>query len=141
MRFNNPCVTADIIVPYKGGIVLIKRREEPFKGCWALPGGHLEYGKENAKQAAIRELKEETGLEGKIEDLLLYDESSDPGRDPRGHYVTLVYVLQNAKGKLKARSDASDIKVCKKLPKKMAFDHKKILEPYMKPIDIRDGYL
>jgi 8-oxo-dGTP diphosphatase len=63
-------------------VLLIQRAEHPYKGFWALPGGHVEHGKESAEQAAVRELCEETGLawEGHLEQVRTY---SDPDRDPR----------------------------------------------------------
>lgn len=63
-------------------VLLVKRSDHPFKGFWALPGGHVEHGQESAEQAAVRELCEETGLEwhGHLEQVRTY---SDPSRDPR----------------------------------------------------------
>jgi 8-oxo-dGTP diphosphatase len=63
-------------------VLLVKRSDHPFKGFWALPGGHVEHGKESAEDAAVRELCEETGLEwhGHLEQVRTY---SDPDRDPR----------------------------------------------------------
>jgi 8-oxo-dGTP diphosphatase len=78
--------------------LLIQRADHPFKGWWALPGGHVEHGKENADQAAVRELCEETGLEwshlgGYLEQVRTY---SDPDRDPRIraglHVASVAYV-------------------------------------------------
>ena len=64
--------------------LLVERAEHPYRGFWALPGGHVEHGRENAQQAAVRELAEETGLDwgqrGHLEQLATY---SDPTRDPR----------------------------------------------------------
>lgn len=63
-------------------VLLIQRADHPFKGFWALPGGHVEHGRESAEQAAARELEEETGLAwtGHLEQVRTY---SDPQRDPR----------------------------------------------------------
>lgn len=67
-------------------VLLIQRGDHPFRGFWALPGGHVEHGSENAEEAAVRELCEETGLEwtstgaGHLEQVRTY---SDPDRDPR----------------------------------------------------------
>jgi len=86
-------LTADVVlfgvkdgVPY---VLLIKRRWDPFEGRWALPGGHVDVGEDTAV-AAARELAEETGLA--VERLDYVDAYAEPGRDPRGRYVTFAYV-------------------------------------------------
>jgi len=119
-------LTVDAIIPYKGGIVLIKRKNEPFKGYYALPGGIVEYG-ERVEDAAIREVMEETGLECRIKKLVgVY---SDPERDPRGHFVSICFLMEVVGGELKASSDAEDVKIfkLKELPK-LAFDHEKMIK-------------
>lgn len=70
--------------------LLIKRRWEPFKDRWALPGGHVDAG-EDTEAAARRELQEETGL-ADGEEFLLVGAYAQPGRDPRGRYATFAYV-------------------------------------------------
>lgn len=70
--------------------LLIKRGWEPFKDHWALPGGHVDAG-EDTLAAARRELQEETGLPGG-EEFLLVGVYAEPGRDPRGRYVSFAYV-------------------------------------------------
>ena len=119
-------LTVDAIIPYKGGIVLIKRKNEPFKEYYALPGGIVEYG-ERVEDAAVREVKEETGLECRVKKLVgVY---SDPNRDPRGHFVSICFLMEVIGGELKASSDAEDVKVFKlgDLPK-LAFDHEKMIK-------------
>jgi len=69
-------------------VLLIRRAWEPFKDCWALPGGHVEVG-EDTESAARRELVEETGLKARF--LELVGAYGAPGRDPRGRYVTFAY--------------------------------------------------
>ncbi len=118
-------LTVDGIIPYRGGIVLVQRRNEPFKGYYALPGGIVEYG-EAVEDAVVREISEETGLECRVEELVgVY---SDPDRDPRGHFISICFLLQVTGGKLKAGSDAQDVKIFKlgELPK-LAFDHSKMI--------------
>ena len=79
--------TIDVIIRYKGGIVLVKRAIEPELGKWALPGGHVELD-ETLEHAAVREAKEETGLDiTLIRQLHTY---SDPKRDPRNHVKKLM---------------------------------------------------
>lgn len=102
--YPKPSLTADLIVFRKDfagvKLLLIQRSGHPYLGCWALPGGFVNKG-ESAEQAAERELKEETGLEGiAISQLGLY---SAPRRDPRGWVVSQAFVA-TAKGFLRTRA-------------------------------------
>lgn len=108
------------------GIILIKRKNPP-EG-WALPGGFVDYG-ETLEAAAIREAKEETGLDIKL--VRQFHSYSDPLRDPRQHTISTVFVAE-ASGALKAGDDASDVALYnnKNLPVGMAFDHREILNDY-----------
>jgi len=124
-------LTVDLVILYKDGIVLIKRKHEPFKDYWALPGGFVEYG-ESVENAAIREAKEETDLN--VELIKLIGVYSDPNRDPRGHTVTAAF-LAKGYGELKGGDDAKEARVfsldeIKSL--KLAFDHAKIIEDALK---------
>ena len=126
---NKPIVASSALVEKNGKILLVKRRFQPHPGWWALPGGIVEYG-ETVEEAVKREVKEETGLDIKIVKLLgVY---SKPDRDPRGHYVSVVYLAEAVSNKLKASSDAEDVKVFSKKPEKLAFDHDKIFEDAIK---------
>ncbi len=119
-------LTVDAIIPYKGGIVLVKRKNDPYKGLYALPGGIVEYG-ERVEEAVVREVLEETGLRCEVKKLIgVY---SDPKRDPRGHFVSVCFLMETVSGELKASSDAEDVKVfnLKNLPK-LAFDHEKMIK-------------
>lgn len=129
-RYENPASTVDLIVEQDGGIVLIKRKGEPFKGHWALPGGHLENGQETLEHAGVRELQEETSLRAEESDLVLIGIYSEPNRDPRGHVISHAYAVRNASGILKAADDAAEAKVFQTLPKNLAFDHAQILKDY-----------
>lgn len=122
----NPVPTVDVIIEYNQGILLIKRKNPP-EG-WALPGGFVDYG-ESLESAAVREAKEETGLA--IELLRQFHAYSDPGRDPRHHTITVVF-LARAKGSPVAGDDAKDIGIFREdtLPEIIAFDHRKILDDY-----------
>jgi ADP-ribose pyrophosphatase YjhB (NUDIX family) len=125
-KYRNPVPTVDIIIEYMGGLVLI-RRNNPPEG-WALPGGFVDYG-ETLEAAAVREAKEETGLDVKL--IRQFHTYSDPSRDPRQHTISTVFVAE-ASGKAAAGDDAGEIGVFSgaDLPDDLAFDHKQILEDY-----------
>ena len=123
-RIVTPLLAADVVILFAGGIVLIKRRNPPFEGCYALPGGFVEVG-ETVEAAAIREAREETGLD--IELLGPVGVYSKPDRDPRGHVVSAAF-LARGMGEISAGSDARTAEVfpIKSLPP-LAFDHDRII--------------
>jgi len=128
-HWRKPSVTADGIVLKDGRIALIRRRNDPFKGSYALPGGFVNYG-ERLEDCVVREVLEETGLRTQIVRLIgLY---SAPGRDPRGHFVTAVYELRPTGGALKAGDDASSAEwvPVADIPQ-MAFDHGDIIAAFL----------
>ena len=128
MAYKNPVPAVDLIIEIEGqGLVLIERLNPP--PGWALPGGFVEVG-ESLEQAAVREAKEETCLD--VELLGQFHTYSDPGRDPRMHCISTVFVAR-AVGTPKAEDDAKSVAVFPKdrLPEVMAFDHRKILEDYL----------
>ena len=91
-KYPRPSVTADCIVITKEAepkVLLIERGDEPFKGCWAFPGGFMNMD-ETTEQCAIRELKEETGLH--ISEGHQIGAYSKVDRDPRGRTVTVAYL-------------------------------------------------
>jgi 8-oxo-dGTP diphosphatase len=125
-NLRNPLPTVDIIIEYNKGIVLIKRKNPP--DGWALPGGFVDYG-ESLEAAAVREAKEETGLE--VELVRQFHTYSDPKRDPRHHTITTVYVAE-AKGMAVAGDDAQEIGLFRRdnLPEQIIFDHGDIINDY-----------
>jgi 8-oxo-dGTP diphosphatase len=125
---RNPVPTVDIIIETGGGVVLVRRKNPPHG--WALPGGFVDYG-ESLEEAAVREAREETGLS--VELIRQMHTYSDPGRDPRQHTITTVYVAR-AEGRLRAGDDAKAAEVFTEetLPREIAFDHRQILEDYFK---------
>ena len=140
MEYKNPCATADVIVERNNQILLIRRKHDPFRNKWALPGGHLDYGKETLEKAAIRELEEETGILVSEQDLRFFRVYSDPNRDPRGHYITHVYVARKFNGQPVADDDAEDARFfpLENLPD-LAFDHQRILTDYEIQKQVKGG--
>ena len=122
---RNPTPTVDIIIEIEGRIVLIKRKNPPFG--WALPGGFVDYG-ESFETAAVREAKEDTGLD--VTGLCQFHTYSDPGRDARLHTASTVFTARSS-GVLVAGDDAGEAGLFSKdnLPE-LAFDHAAILADY-----------
>ncbi|MBI4042556.1 MAG: NUDIX hydrolase [Deltaproteobacteria bacterium] len=121
-----PKVTVDLIIEIgEGEILLIERKNPPFG--WALPGGFVEEG-ESLEEAAVREAKEETGLNVTL--LRQFHTYSDPSRDPRFHTVSTVFIARG-EGKMAAGDDAkrAEIFSLSDLPP-LVFDHSKILSDY-----------
>jgi 8-oxo-dGTP diphosphatase len=109
-------------------LLLVKRGIAPFAGQFAIPGGFV-LEDESLDQAALRELKEETGV-GDVYLEQLYS-FGDPGRDPRGRVITVAYyaLISGDRSPLVAGTDAADAQWCavRELPH-LAFDHRKILD-------------
>ena len=121
-------VTVDVLVINKitDEILLIKRLNEPFKDCWALPGGFVDEN-EDLEQAARRELFEETNIE--TDEMTQIGTFGKPYRDPRGHMISVAYQTNlNENQKVKAKDDAKEVKwfSIKDLPE-LAFDHLEII--------------
>jgi len=130
-EYKNPSPTADVIIEVKKddgqeGIILIQRKNPP--PGWAIPGGFVDYG-ESLEEAAVREAKEETDLDITLRyQLHTY---SDPGRDPRKHTITTVFVAEG-QGRPRAQDDAKGIGIFteKEINFPLAFDHALILSDY-----------
>ena len=121
---ETPKLMVDVIIPSEGRVVLIRRGSDPYEGLWALPGGFVEVG-ETTEDAAAREAKEETGLD--VEIVHLVGVYSDPDRDPRGHNVSVAFVVRVIGGDLTAASDAAEVSVLDPNSVELAFDHAKIV--------------
>lgn len=120
----------------RSSVLLIKRKNQPYKGSWALPGGFVECG-ETVEYAAIRETKEETGIN--VELGCLVGVYSDPTRDPRGHIVTICFLGNKIGGTLKSATDADDARYFgfdEISAVDLAFDHEKILQDSFKLLNI-----
>ncbi len=121
---RNPSPTVDVVIVLPGDRAVLVRRKNPPPG-WALPGGFVDAG-ETVETAAVRESREETGLEVELTDLLYV--YSDPRRDPRQHTMSVVF-LGRASGDPAAADDAADARAFAwdALPSPLAFDHAEIL--------------
>ena len=137
-KYPRPAVTADCVVITKEvepKVLLIKRRNPPFKGSWAFPGGFMDMD-ETAEQCAIRELEEESGL--KIEDIVQIGAYSKVDRDPRGRTVTVAYLVRiDSPVAVIGQDDAAKAEwfPLSTLPP-LAFDHEEIMRDAMKIIGI-----
>lgn len=127
--YPRPAVTVDVVVVTREAsprVLLIRRKNEPYAGCWALPGGFVEMD-ESLDAAAARELAEETGVVvPKLTQLGAY---GDPGRDPRGRTIAVAYLAEVAPGTVaQAGDDAAETewRSLRRLPP-LAFDHAEIL--------------
>jgi len=125
-HLRKPLLTADGVIIKNSKVLLIRRKNEPWKGMYALPGGFVEYG-ERVEDCVLREVFEETGLRARIVSLIgVY---SEPNRDPRGHIITVAYLLEvDDLGIACAGDDASGVGIfdLDKLPP-LASDHEKII--------------
>lgn len=136
-NYPHPAVTTDCVIfgyDIKEGlsVLLVERGMEPYKGCWAFPGGFLQLDPEkgpvdeNAEAGARRELREETGLETAfVEEFGCF---SDANRDPRERVITIAHYALVKKEEVKGADDAADAKwfPIDSIPS-LAFDHDRIL--------------
>ena len=129
----NPRLTVDGVIICNNRIVLVQRARDPFKGRWALPGGFIDYD-ETVETAVMREVHEETALHTRI--IRLVGVYSNPERDPRGHTVSVTFLLTVTGGDVKAGDDAADARWFEldRLPS-LAFDHDKIVRDVRRLLD------
>ncbi|MGQ9582522.1 MAG: NUDIX domain-containing protein [Thermoplasmatota archaeon] len=129
-RSRGPWLTVDGLVREREGILLVRRRNPPFEGRYALPGGFVEAG-ETVEEAVVREVREETGLRTRVTGVAgVY---SDPRRDPRGHTVSIVLRLRVTGGTLRGGDDAAEAAFFRvgELPR-LAFDHDRVVRDLLR---------
>lgn len=128
-RYPHPAVTTDCVIFGFDGerlqVLLIERGIEPFKGKWAFPGGFIKMD-ESAEEGALRELREETGLDNAY--IEQFHTFSDPNRDPRERVITIAYLALVRLQEVKAGDDAAAARwfPIDEIPS-LAFDHDHIL--------------
>jgi ADP-ribose pyrophosphatase YjhB (NUDIX family) len=117
--YENPVPAVAVVLLEDGNVLLAKRKFEPKKGMWSLPAGFVEY-EETPRQTAVREIKEETGLDIRVGKLLGVYAGLD---DPRVHVVLIVYEGKISGGDLRAGDDAEEVRYfpLDNLPTEMAF--------------------
>jgi len=125
----------------KAKLLLVNRKNEPFKGKWALPGGFVDIDEE-LDDAVARELEEETGLVGvRLEQIRTF---GNVGRDPRGRVIGVVFmgIATEGQSKLKAGDDAAEARWfdIEKLPKDLAFDHNEVVRFVIEKLKRRKMY-
>lgn len=133
-KYKKPSLTTDVVListdqQGRRYVLLIKRKNPPFKGDWAFPGGFLDY-KETVKHGAVRELEEETGVNLDEDEIRLLMIADDPDRDPRGRTISMVYLAECEKSDYEpeASDDAEDTAWFPlDNPPELAFDHEMIL--------------
>lgn len=129
-KYPRPAVTADCVVMTREAtprVLLIQRGNEPFKGCWAFPGGFMEMD-ETLEQCAVRELKEETGMEVTEDDIFAFGTFSAVERDPRGRTISKAFlVMVDEPVEVTGQDDAAKAEwfAIDDLPQ-LAFDHEEM---------------
>ncbi|MGI9009996.1 MAG: NUDIX domain-containing protein [Nitrososphaeraceae archaeon] len=130
--YKNPIPTVDAIIQNSSSILLVKRVKDPYKNLFGLPGGFVNEG-ETIEEAIVREVYEETSFEvHPIEILGVY---SDPTKDPRGHMLTVVFIVLVVRGNPTTGDDINEISwmpINKINDIDIAFDHKLIINDYLK---------
>ena len=145
-KHKNPVPAVDFLISKdnNSNILLVRRKNDPFKGMLSIPGGFVNEG-ETAEDAMRREAKEETSLI--VEPIAILGVYSDPKRDPRMHTISVTFITRIVQGDENARDDAAALQWIKLegeldaliQSQQIAFDHPKILKDYKKWINAAEG--
>lgn len=131
-KHTNPIPTVDVVIQRGTEVLMVERKNDPYEGRLAFPGGFVNKG-ETVEGAAKREAMEETSLN--VEPVEILGVYSDPKRDPRNHIITVVFVGIVIGGKERARDDSAKIKWIQlnglEINNYFAFDHAQILSDYI----------
>jgi 8-oxo-dGTP diphosphatase len=130
-------LTVDAVIVTQYGIPLVMRKYNPYKNQWAIPGGQVDHQdflsvpgrvlKDALVYAVMREAREEV-VDGEIEIIRKIGVYDKLGRDPRGNYVSHAFLARLVSGRIRAASDAKEVKLFRDIPDGMAFDHAQILK-------------
>jgi 8-oxo-dGTP diphosphatase len=126
------------VLPWREGLLFVRRKFEPYAGSWSLPAGFMEYG-EAPEETARRETREETGLAVRVGPLLGAYRGGD---DPRVRVVLLVYLARAVRGRPRAGDDASELRVFPvgRPPADLAFrSHRRALQDYRRWLRAQGG--
>ena len=129
IHYRNPVPAAGVILSWGGGLLMVRRRFDPRAGDWCLPAGFMEYG-ETPERCALRELREETGIRGRLRGLFGVYAGFD---DPRVRAVLILFVAERTGGRLSPGDDAIEARWFKpgRLPRRIAFQaHRRALHDY-----------
>ncbi len=107
MTDRRPIPGVGVAVINRGALLLIKRGRGPNAGLWAVPGGKVDYG-ESMRDAAVREVREETGIEVELEGVVWVGDAMGPGDPPAWHYTLVDYRARMTGGVLRADDDAAE---------------------------------
>jgi len=130
VHYRNPVPAAGVILSWRGELLLVKRRYHPRAGAWCLPAGFMEHG-ETPERCALRELREETGIRGRLAELFGVYAGFD---DPRVRAVLILYTAERAGGRLAPGDDAVEARFFspRRLPRTLAFEsHRRALAEYV----------
>ena len=135
-KYPHPSVTTDCVIFGFDGeklqVLLVERGIDPYKGCWAFPGGFIKMD-ESCEEGALRELEEETGLTGAY--IEQFHTFSNPSRDPRERVITVAYYALVRIQNVRAGDDAAKAEwfALDKVPQ-LAFDHDCVLQKALKAL-------
>lgn len=131
--YRNPVPAAGVLLPGPRGILLVRRKYPPAEGAWCLPAGFMEYG-ETPEHCAVREVREETGLEVRLGTLFGVYAGFD---DPRVRAVLILYTAERAGGRLRPGDDALAARwfPLARLPRRIAFAaHRRALGEFTRAV-------